>query len=99
MDDDLPPLKPNGQPPNAPRNARGQYLPGPGITKQKARNGNGRTYIVRRLSRDGRFDLVAMVRERKISAAAAARRGGFGYRKPQSKSLKPPRLDVKALIG
>jgi hypothetical protein len=42
-----------------------------------------------------------MIRERKISARAASIRAGWGGKpkKHRPDYLKPPKLDVKALIG
>jgi hypothetical protein len=73
---------------------------GNGVTKR----GNSRTYIIERLSRDGHHILTAMVRNRQISAYAAARKAGFGgpprtHRQPKP-SPKPSIEDfVRALIG
>src|SRR6516225_9214180 len=53
--------------------------------------GRGRLYAIKRLSRDGRYDLVAMVRDRRLSAHAALER-------LRSES-EQPRYDVKAMIA
>lgn len=106
MDDELPPLALPGRPPGTPRDKAGRYLSQPKSPNVTTR-GNGRAYIVRRLSRDGRFDLVAMVRRREMSAYAAARKAGWGgpprtHRAPSpptSASPVPVRVDVKALVG
>jgi hypothetical protein len=85
---------------------------GPRIKGQRSNDvtlpqrGNSRTYIVHRLARDGRTDLVAMVRNRQISAYAAARKAGFGgpartHRQPKPKEPEPVDVEtfVKSLIG
>jgi len=105
MDDEFTPLAPHGRRRNAPRNERGQYVSEPKITNVKS-GGNGRTYIVRRLLRDQKTELIAMVRRREISARAAAQRAGFclppkSHRPPKSAEPKPVDVDtfVKSLIG
>ena len=107
MADELTPLTPHGRRLDAPRDERGRYLP---QAKTDAVNsgGNGRTYIVRRLMRDGRTELVAMVREGRMSAYAAARKAGWAgrprtHRQPKPLEPEPPKPSiedfVKMLIG
>jgi hypothetical protein len=66
--------------------------------------GNSRAYIVARLLRDGRDDLVRAIEDRRISAFAASVVAGYAKR-PRSLANgdhnKSRRLavDIKALIG
>jgi hypothetical protein len=102
MADDLTPLAPHGRRPDAPRNERGQYVSEPKNAAVKS-GGNGRTYIIRRLARDGRTELVAMVRSGRMSAYEAAKRAGYGGTSHRPKPSEPPQPSiadfVKALIG
>src|SRR5262245_46267908 len=97
MDDELsqPRLGKHGGP-----RVKGQR--GNGVTKR----GNSRSYIIERLSRDGHHTLTAMVRNREISAYAAARKAGFGgpprtHRPPKPPEPPKPSIEdfVKMLIG
>jgi hypothetical protein len=97
MDDE--PLSPIGRPRNAPRGIDGRYLPEPGKGKQVTTRGNGRLYIIKRLSRDGRHDLVALVRNREISAKNALAQARWGAQKQPPKTPAPVKIDVKALVG
>ena len=69
MDDE--PLHSIGHPRNALRGIDGRFLPQPDKRQNVTLRGNSRTYIIQRLSKDGRFDLVALVRNREISARQA----------------------------
>jgi hypothetical protein len=66
--------------------------------------GNSRDYLIARLRRDGRDDLVEAIEARKISAFAAAVVAGYRRRAPtlsagdHNKSRKLA-FDIRALIG
>jgi hypothetical protein len=94
------PLNPIGRPRNAPRGIDGRYLPEPDKRQKVRVGGNSRLYAIKKLSRDGRYDLVGLVRERKLSARAAMAQARWG--KAQTKppaSPAPVKVDVKALVG
>jgi hypothetical protein len=97
MTDELTPLAPHGRRPDAPRDARGKWLSEPKGDRVTSR-GHAKTYIVRRLSRDGRHDLTALVRNREISARQASIRAGWGG-PPKTQRPEQPRYDVKAMIA
>lgn len=88
--DNEPVLGPHGRR-DAPRDPNtGRFTKGSAATSRPP-IGRGRLYAIKRLSRDGRYDLVAMVRNREISAHAALDR-------LRSES-EQPRYDVKAMIA
>jgi hypothetical protein len=88
--DNEPVLGPHGRR-DAPRDPNtGRFTKGSAATSRPP-IGRGRLYAIKRLSRDGRYDLVAMVRDRKLSAHAALDR-------LRSES-EQPRYDVKAMIA
>jgi hypothetical protein len=99
------PLQPHGRRPDAPRNERGEYVSEPQTSHVKS-GGNSRTYIIRRLSRDGHHELTGLVRSRKISAREASIRAGWGgsprtHRQPKPDEPKPidPETFAKILVG
>lgn len=111
-DFDLTPLGKHGGPrPGAGRPRKGEVR----VKKQNHRVGSSYGYILARLARDGRRDLLEGIRSRKISAYAAGVEAGYCKRpEPRGtgsenqarardlalhKLLSSPRLDPKALIG
>jgi hypothetical protein len=94
-DHDLtPPLLPHGRR-DAPRDPNtGRFAKGSAATTRPP-IGRGRLYAIKRLSRDGRYDLVAMVRNRQISAHAALDR----LRSEPSKPVVDPETFAKMLVG
>jgi hypothetical protein len=92
--DDEPVLGPHGRR-DAPRDPNtGRFAKGSAATSRPP-IGRGRLYAIKRLSRDGRFDLVALVRDRQISAHAALER----LRSEPSKTVVDPVTFAKMLIG
>jgi hypothetical protein len=84
MGDDLTPLAPHGRRPDAPRDARGRYSKDSAATSGTP-VGRGRLYVVRRLLRDQKTELVGLVREGRMSAYEAAMAGArIGRRKLMS---------------
>jgi hypothetical protein len=97
MDDE--PLHSIGHPRNALRGIDGRFLPQPDKRQNVTLRGNSRTYIIQRLSKDGRFDLVALVRNREISARQALAQSRLATRSELPKAPAPARVNVKCLIG
>jgi hypothetical protein len=95
--DDIVPLGPHGRPSGAKRGAKGRYAQEP-VKADRISYGDGRLYILRRLSRDGHHILIALMRNREISGQAAAARAGFG--KARARQVAPnAKVNVRCLIG